>query len=215
MRTLYVVTHPEATHHVDGLVGGWFDSSLTPAGERAAAAIAAELATRVPPGSSVEVVTSDLTRTRQTADLIGVALGVAVRADARLREKSYGEAEGRPQAWLDARFVPPPAVGERMRHDEGVAGAETKWDLAVRVEAALGDVLSRDTDHHVVVTHGMAATFVLASWLRIPLEAAGYVAFGTPSGSISELHEDDYFHNRRIVTLGEVVGEVTGEVMGR
>ncbi len=38
MRNLYVVTHPEATHHVDGLVGGQFDSELTTRGLRQAAA---------------------------------------------------------------------------------------------------------------------------------------------------------------------------------
>lgn len=46
--------------------------------------------------------------------------------DRRLREKSYGEAEGKSQEWLGRRFVPPPAVGERMEHNEGVEGAETK-----------------------------------------------------------------------------------------
>ncbi|GGL38005.1 hypothetical protein [Nocardia jinanensis] len=36
MRTVHVVTHPEATHHVDR-VGGWYDSGRIAAGERAAA----------------------------------------------------------------------------------------------------------------------------------------------------------------------------------
>jgi broad specificity phosphatase PhoE len=26
---IYVVTHPEATHHIEDRVGGWFDSELT------------------------------------------------------------------------------------------------------------------------------------------------------------------------------------------
>ncbi|MFI9771920.1 histidine phosphatase family protein [Streptomyces sp. NPDC052415] len=43
MRTLYVVTHPEATHHVEGVVGGWHDSQLTPVGVRAAVSIAQAL----------------------------------------------------------------------------------------------------------------------------------------------------------------------------
>ena len=46
-RTVLVVTHPEATHHVEGLVGGQFDSTLTPRGERDAAAIAAALRDRI------------------------------------------------------------------------------------------------------------------------------------------------------------------------
>lgn len=31
-RTIYVVTHPGATHHCEGLVGGWYDSDLTAKG---------------------------------------------------------------------------------------------------------------------------------------------------------------------------------------
>ena len=32
MKEIYVVTHTQATHHVDRLVGGWFDSELTEKG---------------------------------------------------------------------------------------------------------------------------------------------------------------------------------------
>ncbi|UUI65484.1 histidine phosphatase family protein [Cellulomonas wangsupingiae] len=107
-RTVTVVTHPEATHHVEGLVGGQFDSALTPRGERQAAAIAAALHARIDGSARVGLVASDLRRTRRTAEIIGAVLGVEAALDPRLREKSYGEAGGRPQAWLDARLVPPP-----------------------------------------------------------------------------------------------------------
>ena len=40
VRSIYVVTHPEATHHIERVVGGWYDSRLTPAGIRAAVSIA-------------------------------------------------------------------------------------------------------------------------------------------------------------------------------
>ncbi|MBL7256851.1 histidine phosphatase family protein [Paractinoplanes lichenicola] len=202
MRTLHVVTHPEATHHVDGLVGGWFDSDLTPRGAAHAAKIADVLATRAP---GAEIHSSDLLRTRRTAEIIAARLDTEVILDRGLREKSYGEAGGRPQAWLDARFVPPPRDGERMRHDEGVPGAETKHDLAVRVYAALGRILESDAAHQVIVTHGMAATFVLAAWIEMPLEAAGRVAFRFSAGGVTTLHEDDYFHNHAVVSLNEDV----------
>jgi hypothetical protein len=29
IKDIHIVTHAEATHYVDGLVGGWFDSDLT------------------------------------------------------------------------------------------------------------------------------------------------------------------------------------------
>lgn len=202
MRTIHVVTHPEATHHVDGLVGGWFDSDLTQRGLDQAAKVADVLAGRAP---GAEVYSSDLLRTRRTAEVIATRLGVEVKLDEGLREKSYGEAGGQPESWLDARFVPPPRDGERMRHDEGIPGAETKYDLAARVYAAVERILTSDARHQVIVTHGMAATFVLAAWIEMPLESAGRVAFRFSAGGITTLHEDDYFHNHAVASLNELV----------
>ncbi|SHH14380.1 histidine phosphatase family protein [Streptoalloteichus hindustanus] len=203
MRTLYVVTHPEATHHVDGVVGGWHDSSLTPAGERVAAAVAASLRARVPEDADVELFSSDLRRTAQTARAVGDLLGVEPVLDPRLREKSYGEAEGRPQEWLDRRFVPPPATGDRMGHDEGLPGAETRGVFARRIYAAVDAVLESRCEHQIVVTHGFALTFVVASWIGMPVESASHVSFRAASGSITVLHEDDFFRNRQVVSLGD------------
>lgn len=204
MRTVYVVTHPEATHHVDRLVGGHYDSDLTERGRADAERVAVELAARLSDGGPTEVFSSDLLRTRRTAQLVADRLHAGVHLDPRLREKSYGEAGGKPQAWLDARFVPPPVTGDRMRHDEGVPGAETRWDLAVRVYAAMADILSSSASQQVVVTHGMAATFVLAAWIEMPVEAAGRVAFRFTPGGITTLEEDDFFHNRTVRELSFV-----------
>ncbi|MFF8955359.1 histidine phosphatase family protein [Streptomyces sp. NPDC014894] len=203
MRTLHVVAHPEATHHVEKVVGGWHDSRLTPAGVRAAVSIARELRARIPGGAEVELFSSDLLRTLRTADEVAGLFGVEPMADRRLREKSYGEAGGKPQEWLDRRFVPPPPVGERMDHDEGVAGAETKGACARRVYAAMDEILERPCEHQIIVTHGGSLTFVVASWIRMPIESAGYASFRAPSGSITTLREDDFFHNRQVVGLGD------------
>jgi probable phosphoglycerate mutase len=70
MRTVHVVVHPEATHHVTGVVGGWHDSSLTDRGVRDALAIAAAVSADVPAGEQVVVATSDLRRAIQTAELV-------------------------------------------------------------------------------------------------------------------------------------------------
>ncbi|MFF2023501.1 histidine phosphatase family protein [Streptomyces sp. NPDC058171] len=86
--------------------------------------------------------------------------------DRRLREKSYGEAGGRPQEWLDQRFVPPPAAGERMHHDEGVRGAETKAVWAQRIYAAVDEILRSPCEHQIIVTHGGSLTCIVASWIN-------------------------------------------------
>lgn len=203
MRTLYVVTHPEATHHVEGIVGGWHDSLLTPSGVRAAVRVARALRAQIPQGTEVELYSSDLWRCRRVADEVAELFGVRPVLDRRLREKSYGEAGGRPQEWLDRRFVPPPAVGERMAHDEGVADSETKADWAQRIYAATEDILRSPYEHQIIVTHGGSLTFLVASWIKMPIESAGYVSFRAASGSITTLREDDFFHNRQVVSLGD------------
>ncbi|MGW5344993.1 histidine phosphatase family protein [Streptomyces sp. HUAS TT3] len=203
MRSIHVVTHPEASHHVEGLVGGWHDSTLTAEGLREAAAIARALRAEIPAGAEVELISSDLLRTRRTAQEIAALFGVETVLDPRLREKSYGEAEGRPQEWLDKRFVPPPATGDRMGHDEGIEGAETRAAFAGRIYEAMEEILRRPYEHQVIVTHGFALTFVVAAWIGMPVESLGHVNLRAPSGSITHLREDDFFHNRQLVRLGD------------
>ncbi len=222
MKRLFVVTHPEATHHVDGLVGGWFDSALTERGLHAAERIAKSLQSDfglgsvdgagdgARPSAGVRIVSSDLLRTRQTAEVIADALGVPVELERGLREKSYGVAEGRPQSWLDERFITPPSVGERMDHDEGIDGSETKLEWFTRVYAAMERLeestaaAAEDSLDLVIVTHGGSATPVIASWMRIPLTACACAAFRVGSGSITVLTEDDHFYNRSLTVLGQL-----------
>ncbi len=203
MKRVYVVTHPEASHHVDGLVGGWYDSQLTSKGLAEAAKIARHLRSLIPAGELPQLVSSDLRRTRQTAEAIAEVFGTDATLDPGLREKSYGVAEGRPQAWFRERFVPPPAVGERMDHDEGIDGAETKQEWLERVHAAVARFEDDPAPHRIIVTHGGSASPVIAAWMRIPAEACAYAAFRTPTGSVTVLEQDDRFHNRSLVTLGD------------
>lgn len=202
-RTIYVVTHPEATHHCEGLVGGWYDSDLTAKGLADAKAIAQWLRGEIPPESGVDLFSSDSQRARRTADHISDALGTVVMPDRRLREKSYGIAEGRPQRWLDERFMPPPAVGDRLNHDEGIPGAETQAVFAARIYAAMEAITASTNECQVIVTHGFALTFVVAAWIHMPPESLGYANFRSQPGSITTLRQDDYFHNRQVAALAD------------
>lgn len=202
MRTLHVVTHPQATHHVDGIVGGWHDSDLTPAGVEAAGRIGEALRTAIPDDAAVELYSSDLKRTSQTAEVIGKRFELEPVFDARLREASFGEAEGHPQARWDELFTPPPAEGDRMGHRD-IPGGESKSEVAQRVYAAVEAIAQRPCEHQIIVTHGYALTFVIAAWIRMPVESLGYAVFKAKSGSITTLHEDDRFHGRMVLRLGD------------
>lgn len=200
MRNVYVVTHPEATHHVDGLVGGWFDSALTERGMAQGHAIAESLAERLG-DARVEVYASDLRRSRAAGEIVAQRLGAELTVDPDLRERSYGEAGGRPQAWLDERFIPAPAGADRLRHDEGVPGAETRWAVAQRAYAAMERIRASGAEHQVIVGHGGSATYLIAAWIGMPIESTGLVHFKLTSGGISLLREDP--RGRQVTFLNE------------
>src|SRR5262245_18759684 len=129
MQRIFVVTHPEAEHHVQGLVGGWYDSRLTAKDNAAALASARRIRAKIA-DDDVSVHSSDLIRAIETATPIAEQFGAVVRPTSRLRELSYGAAEGKPKSWLDERFVPAPE-SNRLDH-VSCEGGETKRAFATR-----------------------------------------------------------------------------------
>jgi len=203
MTSIYIVAHPEATHHIDGVVGGWFDSDLTERGVEQAEAIAESFAARLR-GTTVESYSSDLRRARRTAGIIANSLNTGLTIDQDLREKSYGEAEGKPQSWLRERSIPLPEFGERLRHDEGIAGAETRMDLATRAYSVMKRLQKSPGEHQILVTHGGTTTLLIAAWIGMPIDAAGLVHFQVSAGSISVLRKDPRNYSHQVVQLNDV-----------
>ena len=201
LKDLFVVTHTESIHHLEDKVGGWYDTALTPRGLRDAEATAERLAALIGP-REVEIHSSDLLRASQTAAAIARRFGVPVSETADLREISYGVAGGRPQAWLDARYSPAPD-DDRLDHHCGIEGAETRRDVANRVFPRVNAIVDRPCATQIIVTHGFTLTLVIAAWLKIPIDAAGFLSFPARSGSITHLRQDGFFRNRAVVGLAD------------
>ena len=195
MKNIYVVTHTESIHHVQAKVGGWFDTGLTEFG-RAQARLVAEQLVELLGSKAPIVISSDLLRAKETAGIVAEGFKCPLNLTADLRELSYGIAEGKPQNWLDARFTPAPD-DNRLDH-RSIDRAETKREFLTRIFRAVDQVVSSNHPNHIIVTHGYAMTFVVARWIRLPLEAAGHVNFRSNSGGITHLQEDDYFRNRAV-----------------
>jgi broad specificity phosphatase PhoE len=200
VKDLFVVTHAEATHHLDKIVGGWHDSELTPRGLRHAEAAGERLARQIG-NRDVEIFTSDLKRATQTAAAIGRRLAQPFVETAALREISYGVAEGRSKGWLDARYTPAPDDC-RLDHDGGIEGGETRRDVAARVYPCLEEIVDRACETQIIVTHGFTLSIIVAAWMKVPLDGSGFMSFPAPSGSITHLRQDGFFRNRALVTLG-------------
>jgi probable phosphoglycerate mutase len=90
MTTLLLVRHGETDWNADGRLQGQTDRPLSDFGRRQARQLADELA-----DEELEAVySSDLTRARETAEIIGERLGLPVALDPDLREKDWGTWEG-------------------------------------------------------------------------------------------------------------------------
>ena len=201
MKTLYVVTHPQSVHHVEGRVGGWYDTALTDLGRRQAEAIARRLAVQCA-GQTPSLISSDLLRCSETAEIIGRHLSLAPRLTPDLREMSCGVAEGQPQAWLTARRLPVPEEGG-LDDTGGIEGAETRRQTGTRIYRAMDEILAERAECHIIVTHGFALTFVVAWWIGMPIENLGRVNFPVASGSITHLAEQSFWKSRAVVMLGD------------
>lgn len=198
MKYVYVVSHAQSVHHVEKRVGGWYDTGLTELGRSQAAKTGAFLASEI--DGNIVVYSSDLKRAAETAEIIADQLNTRVQLDDRLREMSYGVAEGKPRSWGDEHIMPQPVDGDRMGH-RVFDGAESKLELAERVTAALSDILTDTVENIVIVTHGFASTFLVMAWMMIPVECLGYVNLSSKPGCVTKLVEDDYFGNRGVVYL--------------
>lgn len=207
MKNVFVVTHTQSIHHSENRVGGWYDTGLTDKGLADAGIIADHLKALIGNGTA-EVFTSDLKRASMTAAPIAARLGVKPVVMSALREISYGEAEGQPQAWLDARYTPAPD-DNRMDFDVGIKGAETRRDVASRIYPCVEAIIVRPCEYQIIVTHGFALTYVIAAWMKLPIDATGLLAFRAPAGSVTHLSQDDFWRNRAVLRLADT-GHFTG-----
>ena len=201
MKDLFVVTHAESVHHVERKVGGWYDTGLTERGRKEASATAGRLFDLIG-HNDIELFASDLRRASETAAIIGGGFAKPVAETDALREISYGVAEGKPQEWLDTRYIPAPD-DDRLDHRGGIEGAESRRDVARRIYPFVETILKRECATQIIVTHGFALSLVISAWMRIPIEACGFVAFPAAKGSITHLRQDDYFRNRAMIRFAD------------
>jgi probable phosphoglycerate mutase len=86
---------------------------------------------------------------------------------------------------------------------DAIEGAETKREFLAGVYHAMDAIIASPCQTQVVVTHGLALTFVIAAWIGMPAETAGWVHFRSGPGGITPLREDDELFNRSVVSLND------------
>jgi probable phosphoglycerate mutase len=161
---LIIWRHGRTAWNSENRVQGQTDVDLDDVGREQAAAVAPRLAARHPDA----ILSSDLLRARQTAEPLAGLTGLPVDADARLRERDFGEWQGLRMVEVTERF-PEAHARWRATLPVGACGLEEVDDLGKRVAAALQDAADRFPDGTVVVaTHGGAAKYGVGALLGWP-----------------------------------------------
>jgi probable phosphoglycerate mutase len=146
--TLLLTRHGETDWNAERRWQGHSDPPLNERGREQARELADTL-------DGVDVIyASDLARARETAEILGRRLGLEVRLEPRLRERSFGAWEGKTWEELEERFA---EALDRWRSGEthGPDDAEPYQDFSRRVESFLEDILARHPQEKVlVVGHG-------------------------------------------------------------
>jgi probable phosphoglycerate mutase len=108
---IVAVRHGETVWNAEMRMQGQLDTALSERGRRQAARAAQALA-----GEGIEaIVASDLVRAYDTAATIAAVLGLPIKTDTGLRERSFGIFEGHTYAEIDARW--PDEAARWRRHE--------------------------------------------------------------------------------------------------
>jgi probable phosphoglycerate mutase len=187
---LHLVRHGQSTWNAAGRVQGQSARAggLTAAGRAEARRSAALLTERHPDAG--RIVTSDLDRARETAEIIAGVLGLPVEPDPDLREQRLGDLEGRRFDDRMGTGTVQDAVDRLWRHPHRrPRGGESVADLYLRVRRALARHRARlPVRELVVVTHGgpvrvATATADPRTCRPVPRRAVGNASISSLDGS--------------------------------
>jgi ribonuclease H / adenosylcobalamin/alpha-ribazole phosphatase len=168
-----LLRHGQTPLSAERRFAGVTDLPLTPLGAAQAQAAAGRLAAASAGGDGAvgAIVTSPLTRARETAAAVAAATGAPVAVAEKFRETDFGEWEG--LTFAQARDVTPDAVTAWLA-DPAVPppGGESFAQVAERVRDGLDELLNRYAGQTaVLVSHVTPIKILVAHALGAPLSA--------------------------------------------
>jgi glucosyl-3-phosphoglycerate phosphatase len=169
LRRLVLLRHGQTDYNAAGRMQGHLDSVLTEVGLAQAARVAPEIARLAPD----RLISSDLRRAVDTADIVGAACGRPVKLDPRLRETHLGEWQGQTVAEIEVTY---PGAIATWRSDPAWAppGGESRIDVVRRsipVIEELDEELAEGPDTTVVVVaHGGLIAGLVSGLMELPYD---------------------------------------------
>lgn len=162
---------------------GFRDTPLNDTGRAQAGELAERVASEFQPIRALW--SSDLSRARETAEIVGSRIGMEPRLDPRLREANRGEWEGR--LFIDVKREEPERFAAWMRAGPSwrFPGGESLQEQLDRVSAALSDIHAAGELPALVVCHGGSIRVMLCS--RDPRGLDAFHTFEIPNVAVLPL----------------------------
>jgi broad specificity phosphatase PhoE len=154
MRKLVLFRHGETDLNREHLVQGVSDPSLNDLGIEQAE----KLALRLKALGISQIVSSDLKRARQTANIVAAKNGCSVTTYAELREQNYGRIELQPIAHVRHQYADICKIMDDINHPMTntvfFPDAESRMDVFARASGRLNAIMSTSADNCIgVSTH--------------------------------------------------------------
>jgi probable phosphoglycerate mutase len=176
---IWLARHGETDDNREPIrVQGFRDTPLNATGREQAAA----LAERVAGMGFASLWSSDLSRARVTAEIVGARIGLAPRLDPRLREAHRGRWEG--DRFIDIAETEPElyAAWRRPDPDFRFPGGESLREQQERVLACLREIAATGPLPALAVCHGGSIRVMLC--LRDPRGLGAFHAFEVPNTAL-------------------------------
>ena len=168
---ILAIRHGETAWNVDTRIQGQLDIGLNDTGRAQAQWLARSLAEREPLQA---IYASDLARAWHTALAVGQAQGLAVVAHTGLRERAFGDFEGRTFVEIEAELPEHARHWRQRTPDWAPPGAgESLLALRERVLAAVNELAARHVGEQIaLVAHGGVMDVLYRAATRLDVQAA-------------------------------------------
>lgn len=187
MKTIITIQHGESIHHTNGMVGSWTDWALTERGLSQARAIGRKLSRELA-GRELVIYSSDLMRTKQTAECVGAALGTVPIYQKELRERNLGRCCGQSVQWLREHME----MQEKTIDDRLFSDAESRRDEWNRLKPFFDRLMAGPEENIILVSHGDLLSVFNTMFLGLEPESLNcFEAFGLPGGVSWLIQRDD------------------------
>jgi broad specificity phosphatase PhoE len=184
LRGVLMARHGQTDDNLDPIrFQGFRDTPLNDTGRAQAHELAEKIAAA--PDRIASLWSSDLSRARETAQIVGARIGLEPRLDPRLREANRGEWEG--YRFIDIKRADPDRFAAWMRAgpEWRFPGGESLQEQQDRVLAALTDIHAASELPALAVCHGGCIRVMLCR--RDPRGLDAFHSFEVPNAVVVPL----------------------------